>query len=754
MHTSIKSLSSGNVEVQTSAALTLPKRELPLYGADSGTPAFLSIAIKDEIFELCIGNISAAEKLTRMLEIAHDLGHFMSVMEYTLLLNRMAQAAPENLGINPELSGKLFEFAQELRGRLCEFDVRGLATVARTFEVLQFPVPHLFDELSRQALRRIEFFPSREMYTLCHAYVHLGHDDFRLFNMFADHSMRKIDEFSPADLAGMSHLFSKVLGDDSDLFDVLTDAAAARISQLSYDSLCGFADSAYGAVDHSGKILEIVLPEVLARPELQQPALLSTLIHLEALGQRRDAQLAVIVSDSVRENPAKYKAFELGKIAYAFAKVGYNDQALFKAMAAELSPHFAELSEERLGMIAWAFAKSGHTDPDFYSAVAETARPNLLIMTPRTQVLLAWACVAGGYKNINFFKSIADALQLRCSELTEKGIANLAWVLANVDCCSHPLVSSLAREAQARMDEFTPQHLSMLVGAMARMNYRNNDLFEAAWQSAQNKLETYNTYDMASLLNAFAKINLGTVEFYDTVSKCIARRVAECTGPDLCAALWSLAVARRNTAEAVPILLEHALHIPREALSDKGSILIWSAAVLADEAIFVEIWERLLPVWEQQELSDQNLSQIHHAALFRGNLVELSPLLRERIDALAERRDRFTRVQSEFECEVTSVLQGFNMQPVVQHQCAGYFIDLALTISDTNWAIECDLDQLTRLGGKAQGRLLGASVMKEKILNDAGFKVLRIPLTWWRSLSSPASWLAQELGLKSCELAP
>ena len=79
------------------------------------------------------------------------------------------------------------------------------------------------------------------------------------------------------------------------------------------------------------------------------------------------------------------------KIAWAFAKAGQRDDALFAALARAATPRLGEFTAQGLSNTAWAFAAAGQRDEALFAALAKAATPRLGEFNPQELANMAWA---------------------------------------------------------------------------------------------------------------------------------------------------------------------------------------------------------------------------------------------------------------------------------------------------------------------------------------------------------------------------
>jgi very-short-patch-repair endonuclease/KaiC/GvpD/RAD55 family RecA-like ATPase len=90
---------------------------------------------------------------------------------------------------------------------------------------------------------------------------------------------------------------------------------------------------------------------------------------------------------------------------------------------------------------------------------------------------------------------------------------------------------------------------------------------------------------------------------------------------------------------------------------------------------------------------------------------------------------QLAKAQSEFETQVISALASKGVKVISQYPCCGYSIDCVAELDGSRVAIECD-GEIWHLD--EQGNLKAEDLLRQEVLERAGWSVVRIPYRSWR----------------------
>ena len=90
---------------------------------------------------------------------------------------------------------------------------------------------------------------------------------------------------------------------------------------------------------------------------------------------------------------------------------------------------------------------------------------------------------------------------------------------------------------------------------------------------------------------------------------------------------------------------------------------------------------------------------------------------------------QLSKAQSEFETQVISALASKGVRVISQYPCCGYLIDCVAELDGSRVAIECD-GEIWHLD--EHGNMKPEDLLRQEVLERAGWKVVRIPYRSWR----------------------
>ena len=167
----------------------------------------------------------------------------------------------------------------------------------------------------------------------------------------------------------------------------------------------------------------------------------------------------------------------------------------------------------------------------------------------------------------------------------------------------------------------------------------------------------------------------------------------------------------------------------------------WAFAVLAIENSleFYHLLETCILSTESFQFSDEQLLQLYHASLLMP--FDLHSEINERVKVmLAVLRKQQCKVSS-WEKEVGDCLINLGYKPKSQVFVEGLKLDFLIEEHGMCIAVECDGARYHHVGGKEDSRPVGSQVLKDRLLQRLGFRVVHIVYERWRSSNNKQKFL-------------
>lgn len=237
----------------------------------------------------------------------------------------------------------------------------------------------------------------------------------------------------------------------------------------------------------------------------------ATARHVASPPSKRTVFRAVAHNALVGNRLDQFTSRELANTAWAFAKCGDSNAALFSALAHACADRIAEFAPQEIANCAWAFAKANVSSATRYFNEIEQVLP-LPKYASQGLSMTAWALATAGHPaKPRFWEKLALVASARVSSGAFNGqdIATTLWALAKAGERSSTLVVAVA--ARTNMDDLNAQELSMTAWALAKawapfdITTDVQRCLDAIARSAGAKISFFNSQELANTCWAFAR---------------------------------------------------------------------------------------------------------------------------------------------------------------------------------------------------------------------------------------------------------
>ena len=264
---------------------------------------------------------------------------------------------------------------------------------------------------------------------------------------------------------------------------------------------------------------------------------------------------------------------------WAFGAARHPHPRLFGAVSAALcasSFRVESLGSQGVANVAWAYAKVGQADAALFASLERAALLHLLELLQHSQQLsnTLWAFATLGHRAPALFGAVADAAtaadgsgeQLLAS-LGPQAVANLAWSYATAAHRADALHDALAATAVRRLPACRAADLPFLLSAFSLSHRPAPQLFEAAAPLVATGLAAghFSPPQLASLALAFAAADQATPALLEALSEAAARQAGAFRLDAFATLSWSFAVAAGALPEAAAAGAERFLAAARRA---------------------------------------------------------------------------------------------------------------------------------------------------------------------------------------------
>lgn len=172
--------------------------------------------------------------------------------------------------------------------------------------------------------------------------------------------------------------------------------------------------------------------------------------------QRHGAALASLAghAKTVVSTSSDIRARELANIAHGLAKSGLGPEMpeLMSALGGALKVRVAECNSQELANAAWAFAKAGRPDEALFSALSKSVKGRVSDFNSQELTNVAWAFATAKQTDGELFAALASAVSGCLTEFTEQGLSNTALAFAKAGHLEARLFEQIAKLARQRLD--------------------------------------------------------------------------------------------------------------------------------------------------------------------------------------------------------------------------------------------------------------------------------------------------------------
>ncbi|KAJ1448642.1 hypothetical protein M885DRAFT_538452 [Pelagophyceae sp. CCMP2097] len=634
------------------------------------------------------------------------------------LFEAVASAAPT----------KMAQFKpQELANTVWAFSTSGLASPAAFAAVASAPA--LFRAVADETRRKMRAFKPQELANLAWAFSTAGLASPALFEAVAAEVAKRMPTFKARELATTAWALSTA-GLQEPPRDAFAAAASAAVPQLATFNARGLATTAWAffrAGVEAPQLFDAIAVQAVAKIDAFDAQGLTNIASAFSTGPPTENSRALFaaIADTAPRRLAAFTAQALANTALAFSVAGVAAPNLFAALAAESSDRIAEFDARALANIVWAFAKAGVPAPRLFDAVARKAKTSLAHFTATDLANVSWAYGEAGYAAPRLLAQVAQEVPRRLGSRAalEKPAQRgqrfaEAFAAAQADWAASPAradwAASQASEAPAKQPApaFNSQALSNTVWALAKARVSSKALFEAVAAEAPRQITFFSAQALSNTAWAFATAGVDAPQLFDAVAKEALYKLPTCDAQALANTAWAFATAGVDAPalfEAVSLRLDAAPEtFAAEHRSQLHLVRLHLASHDASTPLFAGHAEELKAAYLAQGPTPSQAQRNASAALARiGWAHDFEHVT---VDGLRlDMTQPLTKLAVEFDGP--------------QHY---FFADA----DDAHSALETP-------GAVAQRRVLdGPSKFKERLLNNRGWRLARVPFYDWAALET------------------
>jgi len=146
----------------------------------------------------------------------------------------------------------------------------------------------------------------------------------------------------------------------------------------------------------------------------------------------------------------------------------------------------------------------------------------------------------------------------------------------------------------------------------------------------------------------------------------------------------------------------------------------------------------------EMDFGPLSLMQMHHVGIAAG--IDYPRALREKIAPVVSRFETIGSEPNKFELQVEEALKSLLLTVDRQVPIEGYRADFVLRDSDPATIIELDGVEYHHLNADGSGEFVGSDVLRNRVFEALGYRVVRISDAQWSKVDDQELWLMKKLG--------
>ena len=424
------------------------------------------------------------------------------------------------------------------------FSPQNLASLLHALTVSGFDAPDVFSRAPPRVAALLPACNAQDISNTVWSFASNDIRDARLFDAVDAFLVAEgvPDTFGAQNVSNVAWSFAKVAMGSDALFGVLGDFAASIIDQFSNQN-CSNTLYAFALANRRHDAFfrsmcgEIVRQEAAWSPSGQDIA--NSAWALATIGltvapagddksqvKRRledgpDADyfatpaFAALSRAAVRVCGRGFNSQNIANCAWAYARAGSRDTALFDALARVAEPLLDGFKSQELANLAWAYAKLNLVERAqvLFLQLARVAQAKLGRYNAQDVTNTLWAFASNDLEHVALFEAAARHAAPRLRAL-DRGFANpqkvatLAWSYAKAAVYAPALMDALAAACGAIVDELLPVDVANVAWAFAAVGETDRGgLFEALKDRALAVLDDLSSQELANLVWSFSNLD-------------------------------------------------------------------------------------------------------------------------------------------------------------------------------------------------------------------------------------------------------
>jgi hypothetical protein len=440
-------------------------------------------------------------------------------------------------------------------------------------------------------------------------------------------------------------------------------------------------------------------------------------------------------------NAGRCQSQDISSTFVAMVALGHPMQRLhIDTLVRALVDNAARADAQAIANTIWACAAAGYTVQEQQLQQLVRALAGMAVRTPgrvlpQEVANTLWGCATMGCPVSPVASgALVGWLLQNISSCKPQAVANTVWALSKLQPArtstqqqqlqppTVQLLEALPAFVEANMAAFTPQGISNTALAAATLEYHVPGLMAALVSAARPQLQAFNPQEVANLLWALAVLEpMESQQVFHELEQTVAGMLGSFNAQGASNTAWaySVVLGQQVDRQLATALLQRAVEV-EGGLTVEGKGQLYSMVMLLPAGVAATLQPEVQRLVE--ECRAAYCAPTHESAA--------------------------SKVQG----QVYQVLSSFGgaMHPVLEHVAEGglFCIDIALKPkAGPGQRVAVEVDGPTHYTRSRPYRELGATVLRRRLLEWHGWRVVSVPVREWRQQGDKAGYLRGLLGL-------
>lgn len=310
-----------------------------------------------------------------------------------------------------------------------------------------------------------------------------------------------------------------------------------------------------------------------------------------------------------------------------------------------------------------------------------------------------------------------------------QNLCNILNALGKLDHYEKGLVNSLCSSAINKINEFSSQGIANTLNALSKLNYYDKRLLDALISAAKNKTREFNSHDISLSLNALGKFNNYEKGLVDAFCSAVMKKSRELNYQSICNAVYALSIFALYREDMWFFLFDELSNLLKEgvnsmSVADCSQIHIGLLALSLENPSLSS--KLRYPDALKDKCSAAHLQDMSSSAnkLYSTLHLDVSKALKE------------MSISHENETVASGFLSvDIFIKPDMSQQNDGDHKGVIIEVDGPSHFLRCGNG--SEMVGKRSTKTKGESLLKDRLLEKQGYKVLHIPYYEWDELTTP-----------------